>query len=147
MGAIGAALVSMVAKSDHRQEELRSLRRRAEGDQRGSGEVRAELTAAIDEDVVAFNAVMGAYGLRATGDDQKAARAAAIQTALKQATMRHCARVKACHEVHQALGVVARRAISTHQRTPASPFSRQRRAAQPRRSTSTSTPNQSRIAN
>jgi len=45
-------------------EELKAINAAAE-------KVRAELTAAIDEDVVAFNAVMGAYGLPRDGDDQK----------------------------------------------------------------------------
>ncbi len=54
--------------------------------------MRAELTAAIDEDVVAFNAVMGAYGLPRGTDEEKATRAAAIQAALKEATRRAAAR-------------------------------------------------------
>jgi len=107
MGAIGAALVSMVAnltigKKNYEafDEELKAINAAAE-------KVRAELTAAIDEDVVAFNAVMGAYGLPRDGDDQKAARAAAIQTALKQATDAPLRAVKACHEVIKLSAVVA----------------------------------------
>ena len=69
--------------------------------------VRAELTAAIDEDVVAFNAVMGAYGLPRGTDEEKAARAAAIQAALKQATDAPLRAVKACHEVIKLSAVVA----------------------------------------
>ena len=40
--------------------------------------LRAELFHAIDEDVVAFNAVMGAYGLPRGTDEEKAKRTAAI---------------------------------------------------------------------
>ena len=57
------------------------------------------LTAAIDEDVVAFNSVMGAYGLPRATDEEKAARTAAIQAALKEATLAPLRAVKACFEV------------------------------------------------
>jgi methenyltetrahydrofolate cyclohydrolase len=107
MGAVGAALVSMVAnltigKKNYEafDEELKQARAKAEA-------LRAELTAAINEDVDAFNAVMGAYGLPREGDEQKAARAAAIQAALKQATDAPLRAVKACHEVIKLSAVVA----------------------------------------
>ena len=107
MGAVGAALVSMVAnltigKKNYEafDEELKEARAKAEA-------LRAELTAAINEDVDAFNAVMGAYGLPREGDEQKAARAAAIQAALKQATDAPLRAVKACHEVIKLSAVVA----------------------------------------
>jgi formiminotetrahydrofolate cyclodeaminase len=107
MGAVGAALVSMVAnltigKKNYEafDEELKEARAKAEA-------LRAELTAAINEDVDAFNAVMGAYGLPREGDEQKAARAAAIQVALKQATDAPLRAVKACHEVIKLSAVVA----------------------------------------
>ncbi|WP_036293360.1 methenyltetrahydrofolate cyclohydrolase [Methylosinus sp. PW1] len=99
MGAIGAALVSMVAnltigKKNYEavEEDLKAARTEAE-------RVRAELTAAIDEDVVAFNSVMGAYGLPRATDEEKAARSAAIQAALKDATLAPLRAVKACFEV------------------------------------------------
>ncbi|WP_400765292.1 methenyltetrahydrofolate cyclohydrolase [Methylosinus sporium] len=99
MGAIGAALVSMVAnltigKKNYEavEEDLKAARAEAE-------RVRAELTAAIDEDVVAFNSVMGAYGLPRATDEEKAARSAAIQAALKDATLAPLRAVKACFEV------------------------------------------------
>ena len=107
MGAVGAALVSMVAnltigKKNYEafDAELKEARAKAEA-------LRAELTAAINEDVDAFNAVMGAYGLPREGDEQKAARAAAIQAALKQATDAPLRAVKACHEVIKLSAVVA----------------------------------------
>jgi len=107
MGAVGAALVSMVAnltigKKNYEafDEELKEARAKAET-------LRAELTAAINEDVDAFNAVMGAYGLPRGTDEEKAARAAAIQAALKQATDAPLRAVKACHEVIKLSAVVA----------------------------------------
>jgi len=107
MGAVGAALVSMVAnltigKKNYEafEADLKETNARAE-------KLRAELTAAIDEDVVAFNAVMGAYGLPRGTDEEKAARASAIQAALKQATDAPLRAVKACHEVIKLSAVVA----------------------------------------
>ena len=107
MGAVGAALVSMVAnltigKKNYEAFEVELKATKAEAEK-----VRAELTAAIDEDVVAFNAVMGAYGLPRGTDEEKAARAAAIQAALKQATDAPLRAVKACHEVIKLSAVVA----------------------------------------
>src|ERR1700730_6565661 len=97
-GAIGAALVSMVAnptigKKNYEavSEDLAAVNAKAEA-------LRAELTRAIEEDVVAFNAVMGAYGLPRGTDEEKAKRAASIQTALKDATLAPLRAVKACFE-------------------------------------------------
>jgi methenyltetrahydrofolate cyclohydrolase len=99
MGAIGAALVSMVAnltigKKNYEavEDDLKAARAEAE-------RLRAELTAAIEEDVVAFNSVMGSYGLPRATDEDKAARTAAIQAALKEATLAPLRAVKACFEV------------------------------------------------
>jgi formiminotetrahydrofolate cyclodeaminase len=98
-GAIGAALVSMVAnltigKKNYEavSDDLKAVNAKAEA-------LRAELTGAIEEDVVAFNAVMGAYGLPRGSDEEKAARTAAIQAALKDATIAPLRAVKACFEV------------------------------------------------
>lgn len=98
-GAIGAALVSMVAnltigKKTYEavSEDLETVNAKAEA-------LRAELFHAIDEDVAAFNAVMGAYGLPRATDEEKAKRAASIQAALKDATLVPLRAVKACFEV------------------------------------------------
>ena len=106
-GAIGAALVSMVAnltigKKNYETvwEDLEAVNAKAEA-------LRAELTGAVEEDVVAFNSVMGAYGLpRATGEE-KVNRAAAIQAALKDATLAPLRAVKACFEVIRLSAAVA----------------------------------------
>ena len=98
-GAIGAALVSMVCnltigKKNYEavEADLKSVRAKAE-------RLRAELTNAIEEDVVAFNSVMGAYGLPRGTDDEKAARTGAIQAALREATLAPLAACKACYAV------------------------------------------------
>jgi methenyltetrahydrofolate cyclohydrolase len=106
-GAIGAALVSMVAnltigKKNYEavSEELKSVNAKAEA-------LRAELTRAIEEDVAAFNSVMAAYGLERATDEQKAKRTAAIQAALKEATIAPLRAVKACIEVIRLSAAVA----------------------------------------
>lgn len=99
MGAMGAALVSMVCnltigKKGYEQVEadLKAALSRAEA-------LRAELTDMIRADVEVFNQVMAAYGLPKDTDQQKSKRAEVIQKALKAATdvplgcARACARV------------------------------------------------------
>jgi formiminotetrahydrofolate cyclodeaminase len=98
-GAIGAALVSMVAnltigKKNYEAvwEDLEAVNAKAEA-------LRAELTGAIEADAVAFNSVMAAYGLPRATEEEKAKRAAAIQAALKDATQAPLRAVKASFEV------------------------------------------------
>ena len=50
-----------------------------------SEELRSQLTALVDEDTDAFTGVMAAFGLPKESDDDKAARAASIQHAMKEA--------------------------------------------------------------
>jgi formiminotetrahydrofolate cyclodeaminase len=107
MGAVGAALVSMVANLTIGKKNYEAFDTELKATNAAAEKVRAELTAAIDEDVVAFNAVMGAYGLPRGTDEEKAARAAAIQSALKQATDAPLRAVKACHEVIKLSAIVA----------------------------------------
>ncbi|HEY8070916.1 MAG TPA: cyclodeaminase/cyclohydrolase family protein [Methylocystis sp.] len=107
MGAVGAALVSMVANLTIGKKNYEAFDAELKATNAEAEKVRTELTAAIDEDVVAFNAVMGAYGLPRGTDEEKAARAAAIQAALKQATDAPLRAVKACHEVIKLSAVVA----------------------------------------
>ncbi len=86
IGAMGAALVSMVCnltigkkKYAEVEGEMKDVLHKAEA-------LRHRLTGMIQDDVKAFDAVMGAYGMAKETDADKAARARAIQAALKQAT-------------------------------------------------------------
>jgi formiminotetrahydrofolate cyclodeaminase len=86
MGAMGAALVSMVCnvtmgKKSHVESvpKLQEILGEAEA-------LRAALTAAVEEDIVAFDGLMAAYKLPKVSDPEKSVRAAAIQTALRAAT-------------------------------------------------------------
>ncbi len=86
MGALGAALVSMVCnltigKKNYAEvePEMRSVLHDAEG-------LRQRLADMVAEDIAAFNGLMAAYGLPKLTDEDKAARGAAIQHALRAAT-------------------------------------------------------------
>jgi formiminotetrahydrofolate cyclodeaminase len=86
MGAMGAALVSMVCnvtigKKGQEQAAAEMLAVRAE-----SETLRARLTAMVDDDIAAFDSLMASYKLPKTGDDDKARRSAAIQAGLRRAT-------------------------------------------------------------
>jgi len=98
-GAIGAALVSMVANLTIGKKNYEAVWQDLEAVKAKAEALRAELTGAIEEDVAAFNSVMGAYGLPRATDEEKAARAASIQAALKDATLAPLRAVKACFEV------------------------------------------------
>jgi formiminotetrahydrofolate cyclodeaminase len=95
LGGMGAALVSMVCnltigkkKYADVEDEMKDVLAKAE-------DLRHRLTGMIQEDVKAFDTVMGAYGMPKETDADKAARGAAIQDALKQATEVpiHCCRL------------------------------------------------------
>lgn len=86
MGAMGAALVSMVCnltigKKNYLavEGEMRSVLADAE-------RLRTALTDAVADDVRVFDGVMAAYGLPKEDEAQKAARSARIQEALREAT-------------------------------------------------------------
>jgi formiminotetrahydrofolate cyclodeaminase len=99
MGAMGAALLSMVAnltvgKKNYEgvEEDMKKLLQRTE-------ELRDRLTGMVKADVEVFDKVMAAYGMPKDSEEQKTRRSAAIQTALKEAAdvPLECARL--CAEV------------------------------------------------
>lgn len=86
IGATGAALLAMVCnltigKKGHEavEAEMKAILGQAEV-------LRAQLTAMIDDDVSAFNALMACYKMPKDSDEQKAVRSAAIQAGLRGAT-------------------------------------------------------------
>jgi formiminotetrahydrofolate cyclodeaminase len=86
-GALGAALVSMVCnltlgkkKYADVQDDIAALVKRSEA-------LRQELTDLLEADVVAYTGVSRAYGMPRNTGEEKAARSAAIQEALKGATV------------------------------------------------------------
>jgi len=99
IGAMGAALVSMVCNLTIGKKKYAEV----EGDMQAvlakSETLRRELIGMIEDDVRAFDAVMGAYGMPKESDADKAARGEAIQAALKQATDVPLACARAAREV------------------------------------------------
>jgi formiminotetrahydrofolate cyclodeaminase len=99
IGAMGAALVSMVCnltigkkKYADAEAEMKDVLAKTEA-------LRKKLTSMIQDDVKAFDAVMGAYGMPKETDADKAARDKAIQAALKLATDVPLACARAAREV------------------------------------------------
>ncbi|GJE10797.1 MULTISPECIES: methenyltetrahydrofolate cyclohydrolase [Methylobacterium] len=106
-GAMGAALVSMVCnltigkkKYVEVEAELKDVLAKSEG-------LRVVLTGMIGEDVQAFDAVMGAYGLPKATDDEKTVRAGKIQAALKTACDVPLACCRACRAVIDLAAITA----------------------------------------
>jgi formiminotetrahydrofolate cyclodeaminase len=100
-GALGAALVSMVCnltlgktKYADVQEDISALLERSEA-------LRHELTDLLEADVQAYTGVSEAYGMPRATDEEKAARSAAIQQALKGATVVPLQVAEACVNVLQ----------------------------------------------
>jgi formiminotetrahydrofolate cyclodeaminase len=99
MGAMGAALISMVSnvtigKKGHEAvaAEMQAVRDQSE-------KLRLRLTALVAEDVAAFDALMAAYRLPKSSEEDKSRRAAAIQSSLRGATETPLACARACAEV------------------------------------------------
>ncbi len=86
IGAMGAALVSMVANFTVGKKGYESVSSDMESVLVRSERYRKQFVDLIQADVDAFNSVMAAYALPRETDKDKEARSEAIQSALKQAT-------------------------------------------------------------
>lgn len=81
MGALGAALGTMVANlSSHKRGWDDRWKEFSDWAEKGQA-VMQELLALVDEDTAAFNRIMEAFGMPKGNDEEKAARAAAIEAA------------------------------------------------------------------
>lgn len=98
-GAMGAALISMVAHFTIGKKGYEDVGSQSQEILAAAEVLRMKLTDAIADDVRVFNRVMASYGMPKETDEQKAARSAEIQEALKEATdvPLECARL--CYEV------------------------------------------------
>ena len=84
--ATGASLLMMVAALPRTRSSSADDRAALSGATSSLTGVREQLTAAIDADTAAYDRVVGAYKLPKATDEEKAARTAAIQAALRAAT-------------------------------------------------------------
>jgi formiminotetrahydrofolate cyclodeaminase len=99
MGAMGAALVSMVCNVsfgkkgyEAAEPELRNMLVKSEA-------LRSRLTAMVAEDIAAFDSLMAAYKLPKSSDEEKSRRAESIQASLERATQVPLECARACSEV------------------------------------------------
>jgi formiminotetrahydrofolate cyclodeaminase len=99
MGAMGAALVSMVCNVsfgkkgyEAAEPELRNMLAKSEA-------LRVRLTAMVAEDIAAFDSLMAAYKLPKSSDEEKSRRAVTIQASLERATLVPLECARACAEV------------------------------------------------
>jgi formiminotetrahydrofolate cyclodeaminase len=99
MGAMGAALVSMVCNLTIGKKNYAAVEADLKEVLQESEALRQRLTGMVSDDVRVFNQVMSAYGMSRDTEEQKSARGAAIQAALKDATEVPLACAKACAEV------------------------------------------------
>lgn len=99
MGAMGAALVSMVCSLTIGKKNYLEVEGEMTAVLCEAENLRARLTGMIAEDIAAFDALMAAYALPKETDGQAAARSAAIQAGLKQATEVPLACARVCAEV------------------------------------------------
>lgn len=98
-GAMGAALISMVANFTIGKKGYEDVEGESKDILDKSETLRAELTEAINDDVRVFNRVMASYGMPKETDEEKVARSAEIQAALKEATDVPLECAKLCREV------------------------------------------------
>ncbi len=95
-GAIGAALTAMVCNLTIGKKKYLEVENEIKKVLTEIKPLQERFTVLVDKDTEAFNKVMEAYGLPKEGDEQKALRSAAIQSATKEAAlvplevMKHC---------------------------------------------------------
>ncbi len=106
-GAMGAALVSMVCnltigkkRYADVEDEMKAVLERSEA-------LRAKLLDLVEEDVTAFDEVSAAYRMPKGTDEEKAARSAAIQEALKIAESTPMKTAETCADVLELTVIVA----------------------------------------
>jgi methenyltetrahydrofolate cyclohydrolase len=85
--SLGAALTSMVCRLTIGKKKYAEVQIEMEKVLNQSEELRAKFSAMIDEDTMAFNKVMAAYGLPNETEEQKSIRKTEIQEAMKAATL------------------------------------------------------------
>lgn len=107
MGAMGAALVSMVCRLTIGKRNYAAVEAEMKGTLDASENLRTRLTDMIQADMSVFDRVMGAYGLPKETDAEKQVRSGAIQSALKAATEVPLECARACAEVIALSRIVA----------------------------------------
>ncbi len=107
MGAMGAALVSMVANLTVGKQKYQDVEEEMQGFLERSEDMRSRLTGMIQADIDVFDKVMAAYGMARETETEKTARSEAIQAALKEATDVPLACAQLCADVIELCRPVA----------------------------------------
>ena len=107
MGAMGAALISMVANLTVGKKKYEDVEAEMQGFLEQSEALRTRLTGMIQADVDVFDKVMAAYGMARETEADKEQRSQAIQAALKEATDVPLACAQLCADVIELCRPVA----------------------------------------
>ena len=107
MGAMGAALISMVANLTVGKKKYEDVEAEMQGFLEQSEALRVQLTGMIQADVDVFDKVMAAYGMARETEADKEQRSEAIQAALKEATDVPLACAQLCADVIELCRPVA----------------------------------------
>lgn len=105
-GAMAAAMVEMACNLTVGREKFRAVEAELQTVLARATQLRQQLLSSVDEDTEAYNKVSEAYKMPRSTDQEKTARAAAIQAALQYASEVPLAVARAAVEVYQ-LGQVA----------------------------------------
>ncbi len=99
MGAMGAALVSMVCNHTIGKKGYEAVDADMKDVLDAAEKVRRRLTALVADDIAAVDGLMAAYQLPKSSDEDKARRTAAIQFSMRRATEAPLECARACAEV------------------------------------------------
>jgi len=103
-GALGAALLSMVCNLTVGKEKYQPVEEEIRGYLTEAESLRAELSRLTEHDAVVYAKVAAAYKMPRNTEQEKTARAAAIQAALKESAKVPLAAAKACYRVLELAG-------------------------------------------
>lgn len=106
-GAMAAALLAMVSGMTKSKSNTPEERAALDSAHAEIVPLRETLTALVDRDAGAYDLVVAAYRKPKATDDEKAARKAAIQDAMRVATEIPLETMKACHALLRLQAVVA----------------------------------------
>ncbi len=107
-GAVGTSLLVMVARLPKTRSATASEAQALSGLVDPLVRLRDRLAALADDDSAAYNAVTAAYRLPKSGDEEKAARTAAIRAAVRRATDVPLETMRSCAEALERAATVAR---------------------------------------
>ena len=99
LGAMGAALVSMVANLTIGKKNYEAVEAEMLDALQAANQLREHILSLVAADIAAFDQVMAAYGLPKETEAEKLSRSEAIQLGLKAATEVPLACAKLCREV------------------------------------------------